>query len=228
MAMKPNFKKAYRVATENVLLTSQVISSFPVDVKCHIQEETDIKLYSYKTAMMKRHLDMPQFGTEDAFLSEKNGRFILFYNSEKDNRRIRWSLTHELGHYYLGHTLDSSKLSEEEYGVQEIEAHFFAAQVLMPDQIIHELVTRGERVLAPSLRNWFQVSRTAAEKRLETINRKSGLCIYDFGTDYSQELIFKFASFIDGIKPKYANGSIYNDIEEEERQVERDSWLYDW
>ncbi len=226
--MKPDFKKAYRIATENVLLASSTIASFPVDIASFIREETDLKLYTYETAVKKWHLDMPQFGSEDAFLSEMNGRFILFYNSNVCESRVRWSIAHELGHFLLGHALNSEKLNEDEYGIQEVEAHFFAAQVMMPDQIIRELAVRGERVLASSLRKWFQVSKEAADKRIETVNHQSGLEICKTDNDYSQEVIFKFASSIEAIRPKHATGSLYNDVDDDERQAERDSWMYEW
>ena len=226
--MGPNFKQAYQIANESVLLTSHTITSLPVDIKSHISLETDIALCSYKMAFEKWGLNMSLLGSDDAELVEKSGKYIIFYNSEVGKRRIRWSLAHEAGHFYLGHELRKEMLSDEEYNIQEVEANFFAAQVLMPDQIIHELVSRGERIAPSSLMKWFQVSKLAAEKRIETLKRKSEVPYAIQRDDYSQEVLIKFRAFIDGIKPKYEVGSLYVDLEEDERQAERDSWMYEW
>ncbi len=225
--MTPDFKGTYRIANEDVLLASHVITHLPVDVEAHIRDETDIALCSYEKAR-KWGLDLSVFGSEDATLTEKSGKHIIFFNASVALPRMLWSITHEMGHFYLGHELCSEKLSKERYDVQEIEANFFAAQVLMPDQIIHELAMRGERATARSLMKWFHVSHQAASKRLETINRQNGSRNHDVSNDYSEEVLLKFATSVDKIRPKHAAGSLYTDLEEDEIQNERNEWMYDW
>ena len=57
------------------------------------------------------------------------------------------------------------------YQIQEIEANFFAAQLLMPEQIINELIKRGKRISKENLILWFGVSEQAAIKRLDTLRK---------------------------------------------------------
>lgn len=222
-ALKPDFKKAYATAND-ILLMSRTIMNLPTDIHGHIKSETDIKLCTYETANRKYGLDVSFFGSEDAVITEKEGKYILFYRKTINQHRMRWSIGHESGHYYLGHNLDFKSLSEEQYRVQEIEADFFVAQVLMPDQIIWELVKRGETPNREKLIRWFDVSDRAAEKRMETLNRQSEYRDYYLNKDDNKSIMLKFNSFIEQVSPKKYWQTSYE--EEEEMQRERDRWLY--
>ena len=130
---------------------------------------------------------------------------------------------HELGHYYLGHNLDFKTLSQEQYRVLEIEADFFAAQMLMPDQIIWELSNRGKPPNETNLVSWFDISNLAAGKRLETLNKQSEYKDYYLKKNDNESIVLKFSTFIEQISPK---GYWQTSYEEEEMQKERDTWLY--
>ena len=221
--LKPDFKKAYAVAND-VLLMSHTIMTLPADIHGHIKNETEIKLYTYETANRKFGIDMSFFGSEDALITEMGGRYILFYKKMIDQHRMIWSIAHESGHYYLGHNLDFKSLSKEQYRVLEIEADFFAAQVLMPDQVIWELVKRGETTNRENIIRWFNVSGKAASKRMETLNRQSEYRDYYMSHNDYESILLKFGSFVEQISPKKYWQSSYED--EEEMQKERDSWLY--
>ena len=59
------------------------------------------------------------------------------------DKRIRWTIAHEIGHIALGHLHDFDKtalcrggLTENEYQVLESEAHYFACEILSPKTII--------------------------------------------------------------------------------------------
>ena len=220
---KPDFKKAYCMANE-ILIQSYVIEKIPFDVKKHLREETDIALRKYHTAKRKYGVSVPDLGSDDALIVEQNGRHIIFYDEFAYAPRMIWSIVHEMGHFYLGHNLDFKNISPEQYEKQEIEANFFAAQLLMPDQVIWELVDRYHLDITSSfLQNHFAVSNEAAEKRIDTLSRQ-----FDYrGTREAKEngdlIILKFGSFINSLKPSgYYTYSSYED--EEEMQKERDSW----
>ena len=55
--------------------------------------------------------------------------------------------------------------------IYEIEANFFAAQLLMPQQILFELIRRGANISVANLTKWFGVSKQAAQKRIETLTK---------------------------------------------------------
>ena len=150
---KPDFNFVYEKANE-ILITSKTAKSIPFYVKDLISEMFDIELRNYDYVHQKYNIDIRIFGSEDAVICEQNGFNIIFFNSKADLHRIKFSVLHELGHYYLNHPiielnellkLDFSKFKEI-YGIYEVEANAFAAQLLMPQQVIKELSSRGKQI----------------------------------------------------------------------------------
>lgn len=113
---------------------------------------------------------------------------------------------------------------EVNYDLYEVEANFFAAQLLMPEQLIIELRRRGMQITKEKLQKWFGVSKQAAEKRMETLRKID----YSHRTDEEKSMddyiIMKFQNFINEIAPISNSFNIYDPYEEEELQNERDSW----
>lgn len=216
--VKPNFKKAMDEANM-LLVSSGTVSSFPFSIKKLIKEKTDIVIRNYDKAA-SYGFNVADFGSEDATIINGNDRFIVFYNQDVCNQsRKVFSITHELGHYKLGHDLTDHK----NYDRYEIETNFFSAQLLMPEQIINELIRRGKKITEKNLMKWFGVSFTAAQKRIETLRK------IDFRLRSMEEkglddlILFKYKDFIDSIAP--INLKYFDPYEEEELQNERDSWL---
>lgn len=222
---KPDFKAAHQAA--NVILTrSHEIKSFPCDIISHIKEETDIKLVSYGTARRRYGLVISCLGSEDALIVEDKGRYIIFYNERAYESRKKWSIAHEMGHFYLGHNLDSKNISEELRSKQEIEANFFAAQLLMPDAVIWKLVDLYHlEINEKFLEMKFAVSAEASRKRLETLNKMFDYRNSREAVEEAETIVIKFAEFINSLKPQNYYG--YSSLEdEEELQKERDTWNY--
>ena len=56
---------------------------------------------------------------------------VIYYNDEMPDRRIRFTIMHELGHIVLDHT-EHSELAES-------EANYFAKYALAPPPLVHNL-----------------------------------------------------------------------------------------
>lgn len=215
---KPDFKKAYMLANE-ILLKTRIINKFPFSVTNMIKEISDIQCCSFQRAC-EHGVDIKAFGSDAAILTEYAGRLIVFYNQLDKDERIRFSMLHEIGHYFLEHNLktDDKKLYEK----QEIETNFFAAQLLMPEQTLIELQKRGKRIDADFLVNAFQVSKEAANKRIETMYKINPDFRSKDEKEFDDLILFKHKAFLDSIIPEKNS---YNWFEDEyERQNERDSW----
>lgn len=216
---KPNFTHVYEIANE-ILLISNTISNFPFSVTKMIMEMTDIQCRSFKRAI-SYGINIKALGSKSAVIVDYNGRCIIFYNECEPEERVRFSLLHELGHYILEHNLDTKDLKL--YGKQEIEANCFAAQILMPEQILLELQRRGKRIDSLFLMNKFCVSREAAAKRIDTMHKIN----LDFRSknkqDFYEWLTIKHSAFLDSVLPQ--NNSIDWFEDEYERQRERDNWF---
>lgn len=121
----------------------------------------------------------------------------------------RWTVCHELGHIFSNHLLGTDMLNREdnsEYGILEIEANFFAAEIFMPTGVYSNINVPDSDFISLLSR----VSFDASQKRewYLTFNHYNE----------RDDLIFKqFFNFLnDDIKvvineePQYRNGLYYN------------------
>lgn len=231
MSSKPNFQKAHNLASE-ILVCSKKINTFPFLVISVIEELTDIRILTYGQVEKKLGIPRTLWESKDAEIKEQNGMFIIFYNEQiTDKHRMAFSVLHELGHYYLQHDMDyltklkhtNKEKFQETYSCYEVEANYFAAQLLMPEQVISELIKKGKKITVDFLVSTFNVSHQAAEFR------KKYLCNYYERKTYSEELsyddiiLMKFKTFIQKNCPKKDN-NYYSREEEYEKQAERDKW----
>lgn len=217
---KPDFKKANILANE-VLVASSTLVTFPVNTKQIVKEWSDIRVLSFKCAH-KLEIDIEAFGSEAAVIQCKNGRYMIFYNQDDYAPRVKFSILHEFGHYRLGHKL-GNYYDDDEYGRVEVEANCFAAQILMPEQVLNELRKRGAIITVDFLKRHFGVSEEAAQKRIDTMGKLN----YEWRSAdekiFDEAILFKYKEFMDAILPKKNQ---YNWFEDElEKQKERDSWF---
>lgn len=137
----------------------------------------------------------------------ENGIYYIVYDDVNVNleARITWTIMHEIGHVILGHltdfgetALDRGGLTDEKYGVLEKEAHYFAAEFLMPTALLKFFpdITVEEIALL------FGVSEDAATRKYKRVFKTSYLPdskydkrlvrnFYDFLTSGAEETIYK-------------------------------------
>ncbi|MDR1619653.1 MAG: ImmA/IrrE family metallo-endopeptidase [Clostridiales bacterium] len=96
-----------------------------------------------------------------ATIRAQGGDIVILYDAAAEPPRLLYTLAHELGHVLLGHTRDEDR--------QEVEAHFFAAHFLMPDELILRLTDAGLPLSAHLLTGVFGVSAAAACKKIHTL-----------------------------------------------------------
>lgn len=218
MSIKPDFAYVYTKANE-ILLTSSVIQGFPYSLVDLIKKKSDIRTVTFGEAR-RRGLRVEDFGSDSACLIRCNGRELIFYNEEHSAARSRFDLAHEFGHYICEH--DLSTLDPELYGVYEVEANYFSAQILMPQQVIMEMRRRGARISAPFIMNTFGTSADAAQKRLETLSKTDLRWYRREEKEFDDIILKKYQPFIDEVCPPRDYAFLYDD--EELRQRERDRW----
>lgn len=214
---QPNFSMAYAMANE-MLITSTSISSFPFPPQELVKEQSAIVCRSYKKAK-KYGVNINDFGSESATLIRFHDKAIIFYNEIKPQAHINYSILHELGHDKMGHSLSS--IDDLTYRCYEIETNYFAAQLLMPEQLLRELQRRGVRLTIPFLQSAFGVSAQAAQKRINTLNKLNTGWRSQEEQLFDDIILAKFADFLDEIAPRCE----FDDFEEEyEKQREREEW----
>lgn len=217
----PDFKKAYIAATEKIVQFGN-IQKFPVQISGLLKMHSDIQLHSF--AWAERH-DVPRsmFQSESAELQKLCGRYAIYYDETKPETHNRFSIAHEWGHYDLKHDFDRARHDEAYYKKTEAEANLFAAQLLMPEQVIDELKKRGNKINAPFIQRTFCVSEQAAEVRMRTLKSFPSFLRSCKEQKYDDILIdFVFKKWLDANFPR----RVEFDFEAEyTKQAERERWL---
>lgn len=218
-----NYKKVYTKANEYLALAPS-ITGFPFKTKEFIYEQSDIRLCSYKKAQEKYDIYIPIFGSESAVIHELEGAFIIFYNQNEPEYRVRFSIIHEYAHFIFKHKMNLSE-KDKLYHIQELEANCFAAQILMPEQLLRECSKRGITISEQFIKNSFSVSDDAADKRIKTLANTS----YEWRSREEKEfddiILQKYAHKLNEIAPITKNNNYYDYDVEYNRQRERDTWL---
>lgn len=88
---------------------------------------------------------------------------LILYDEDMPWDRARFTCLHEVGHLRLSHLRHGPR--------EEVEAHFFAGQMLMPNAVLRALHLRGQALTPAFLMEVFGVSRQAAEKKLCYLER---------------------------------------------------------
>ena len=124
-------------------ITCVPISGFEIAVKMGIK----VTRYS---AYSKRIKAILLRESSDGFSMMVDNQWYIFYNDEKNYKRINFTIMHEIGHIVLDHTEDSELAKKE--------ADFFAKFALAPPVLIH----RMKLETAEDVSNIFGISHEAA------------------------------------------------------------------
>ena len=229
-SLKPDYRKASEKAAE-ILLLSNEIKGFPFTVSDVVNEFFDIKFKSF-AEMEKKGIPSSFWLSNDAELIELNGRNIIFYNQDiNDVHRMRFSILHEVGHYYMQHNLSELRQIKKKdtdafynvYSIYEKEADFFAASILMPDVIIKELIKRGYKITQDFLVKKFNVSYKAAEVKINMFRKFNSYGLFDLEDNFESYILQKYIRFVNNIAPQRRIRD-YSMEHEYELQAERDRW----
>jgi Zn-dependent peptidase ImmA (M78 family) len=108
----------------------------------------------------------------------KDNKLFLGVNSDHHIHRRRFTIAHEIGHYILhsGEILhyDTNELekiylrSDNISSPEEAEANHFAAELLMPEELIHKFIENDEKSIKV-LAERFNVSEDAMRYRLTNL-----------------------------------------------------------
>lgn len=160
--MTANFYRAARMAYKTLLSLS--IAAFPIDPLMILSYCNNTAVHTYreimgmcgKTNRIAFRLDFME-GKEAITIQRNFGNRIgyeLFYDDLIYSLRRRFTLAHELGHVILKHHMEEA--------FEELEADYYAAQLLVPHPIVEALNNAGVQINPEFISSTFEVSKAAA------------------------------------------------------------------
>ena len=171
--------------------------------------------------------------TFDGMTVYDKGNFYIHINTDLGNRpdsaRGRFTLAHELGHYYIdSHRIGlknglldphPSRTNQKQFNKIEREADFFASCLLMPEERFSNDVYRKsfDIDLIDFLKEEYQVSRTACAFRFADIGNHDIMIIYaengKVKWNYCSEYFrYKYLLYGNNIAPNTVMGEYFKNI----------------
>lgn len=134
----------YYIATNKAYATliKYKVFSFPISPKIIIRQLSNVAIHTYSDLAKRMGISREVFldylsSSEHGFTARQRDKYAVFYNEQKDDTTIRFTLAHELGHIILGHIEDGKRENKE--------ANCFARNLLCPVPIIKEMNIQTEK-----------------------------------------------------------------------------------
>ena len=108
----------------------------------------------------------------DAFTYKDDTMTTIGYDERVAPVRQKFSVAHELGHLYMGHMHGSSSIDINSANHDEIEANRFAAQLIMPPDLLRKDIKSGMKDVKELAKHyvvseealWWQISNSGLLK----------------------------------------------------------------
>ena len=171
---RPDFDKCTVEATK--LLYKQDVSNLILNIQ-NLVFDKNIIFESLQNYCQLTHRPLSDFLSNKKqllydgctlYIPEYDYYIVLYNASIRCFEHLNWTLAHEIGHIYLGHTKDDD--------IDEVEAHYFAFQLFMPEYTLFMIAHTYGKVTVNAITEIFGVSETAARKRINTMNKRT--CFY--------------------------------------------------
>lgn len=156
----PNYNKATNLAYQVLLFYG--LHTLPIDLEYLIKRlPANVRIKSYSdlaTLSQQTYADLlPKLPSEKGFFAYQwiNANYLIYYNDLRDNHSIRFTIAHELGHYFLDHIIENTETDKE--------ANCFARNLLSP----YPVIASAQLITAESISACCNISDFAAQVRLD-------------------------------------------------------------
>lgn len=159
------------VAVARDVLKKYDIKKAPVNVE-KICDDLEITIQYADFSDIEQQTKKPIAGV---IQKRPGSKCIIIVNDNDWNTRARFTIAHELGHYFLHLANEDNKLItsfRRDQSPRETEANKFAAELLMPEKLIRYEYNQLVIPVSDSLAEIFDVSKQAMKVRLESLGLK--------------------------------------------------------
>lgn len=106
-------------------------------------------------------------------IKKRGDKYTILVNEDDSGVRARFTIAHELGHYFL-HVKDDPRQIVTSFrrdrSLKETAANKFAAELLMPKDLLKEEYSKMVIPVSDTLAKKFNVSKPAMQNRLDSLN----------------------------------------------------------
>ncbi|NLC45236.1 MAG: ImmA/IrrE family metallo-endopeptidase [Clostridiales bacterium] len=154
-------------------ITENKIRDWPLDCVVLLRQMQQSGKYGIlKIVTIK---DLPRGIDAATHYYTKTKEYFMWFNRQKlrypfqrsSDRRLNFTIAHEIGHIVLDHLILPSKKTETEKYMDDLEADEFAGRLLMPKELICSFNYYSLEAVA----SWLNVSNSALATRLHRLNR---------------------------------------------------------
>ena len=152
--------------------------SFPVDLFAMVKRVPNLGLYQYSDLARESHISLAEVCNRARSKyavyicnTETNQHIIYFNDTLGNDPLLRFTMAHELAHFFLVHSEKTQKNLSYKYVEQE--ANFFARNLLSPVWVVDNLLTDFEPKAANinKLAKYLGITYEAAKIRLRSYKK---------------------------------------------------------
>lgn len=192
---KPDFERARLLAYE--LLLEQKKPTIGMNAKDIVSKNKNIYFDTFQNYSKLTNRSIDTLKSKNKILLGmticiENNKYLVLNDKNTSACCRNWANLHEMGHIFMEHTSNGDK--------EEVEAHFFAACLLMPDPIIKEFKKLGFVTDEKFLKKYFNASSKAAKRKIITMNQ------YNFPSIYDSDILNLLYDDVDRITDELIDG----------------------
>lgn len=150
------------------VLKKYKLNSLPIDVE-GLCEELGIDVQDEDFSSIEGRVDKEISGA----IWKRGNKYTILVNENEPWDRARFTIAHELGHYFLHVKNDPREIIasfRRDTSPRETEANKFAAELLMPRRMVEEEYNSMVIPVSDTLAKKFRVSKSAMRVRLDSLN----------------------------------------------------------
>lgn len=180
-----NYSLAQKTAYE--VIKNLEIKVLPINLANVISKYKNLNIQTYNefanalNISLERTIHLLQSEDGALWFDSDTNNYVILYNTNIFNKaRIRFTIAHELGHFFLKHAEETNKtiisrylLPRDEYDRMEKEANYFAKRFLAPIPAIDDFLKYKPKINTYDISMIFDISNAASKNVIKNLYSQS-------------------------------------------------------